>query len=139
MIDPEIPNTKVLTSGDLGLFTMLGIFPKAFFVMLDILCRCAAVCCNKGRPLRLGQTWEVAAWEIAHLGSCHLGKYPWEVATWEKSFGKLPIINRNIKNGIDQGFYRKDLDINFISRLYFNGILGIKNVELFPQEQFTNH
>ena len=44
----------------------------------------------------------------------------------------------NITNGIDQGFYRKDLDINFISRLYFNGILGIKNVELFPQEQFTS-
>ena len=45
-----------------------------------------------GRALRLGQTWEVAAWEIAHLGSCHLGKYRWEVATWEKSFGKLPNI-----------------------------------------------
>ena len=27
-----------------------------------------------GRALRLGQTWEVAAWEIAHLGSCHVGK-----------------------------------------------------------------
>ena len=24
------------------------------------------------------------------LVSCHLGKYPWEVATWEKSFGKVP-------------------------------------------------
>ena len=34
--------------------------------------------------------WEVAAWEIAHLGNCHLGKYPWEVATWEKSFEKVP-------------------------------------------------
>lgn len=44
----------------------------------------------------------------------------------------------NIENGIEQGFYRKDLDINFISRLYFNGILGIKNVELFPSEQFTS-
>ena len=41
-----------------------------------------------GRVLRLGQTWEVAAWEIAHLwklpfgkislGSCHLGKILWE-------------------------------------------------------------
>ena len=29
-----------------------------------------------GRALRLGQTWKVATWEIAHLGSCHLGKYP---------------------------------------------------------------
>ena len=39
----------------------------------------------RGRALRLGQTWEVAAWEIAHLGNI-----PWEVATWEKSFGKVP-------------------------------------------------
>ena len=36
-----------------------------------------------GRALRLGQTWEVAAWEIAHFGSfhlenCHLGSRPWE-------------------------------------------------------------
>ena len=37
-----------------------------------------------GRSLRQGQTWEVAAWEIGHLGSCYLGKYPWEVATWKK-------------------------------------------------------
>ena len=44
------------------------------------------------RALRLGQTWSAAAWEIAHLGSCHLGKYPWEVATWINAFGKVPII-----------------------------------------------
>ena len=28
--------------------------------------------------------WEVAAWEIAHLGSCHMGK--------ENAFGKVPNI-----------------------------------------------
>ena len=39
--------------------------------------------------------WEVAAWEIAHLGSCHLEKYPWEVAAWEKAFGKVPNIAKN--------------------------------------------
>ena len=42
----------------------------------------------EGQALRLRHTWDVAACEIAHLGSCHLGKYPWEVATWEKSFEK---------------------------------------------------
>ena len=31
------------------------------------------------RALRLGLTRKVAAWEIAQLGSCYLGKYPWEV------------------------------------------------------------
>ena len=44
-----------------------------------------------GRALRLGETWV-----IAQLGSCHLGKYPWKVAAWEKllvnylTFLKLP-------------------------------------------------
>ena len=42
--------------------------------------------------------WEVAAWEIAHLGSCHLGKYPWEVNAWEKAFGKEPILEITVVN-----------------------------------------
>ena len=33
-----------------------------------------------GRALRLGQTWVVTAWEIAHLGSYYLGN----------TLGKLP-------------------------------------------------
>ena len=43
-----------------------------------------------GRALQLGETWEVAAWEIAHLGSFHLGKY-----SWENSFEKVPNIELN--------------------------------------------
>ena len=41
--------------------------------------------------------YTVAAWEIAHLGSCHWENYPWEVASWEKAYGKVPnIIINNI-------------------------------------------
>ena len=40
------------------------------------------------RVLQPEQTWEVAAWEIAQLGSCYLGKYPWEVAAWENVIEK---------------------------------------------------
>ena len=36
----------------------------------------------KDRALRFGKTWEVAAWEIAHLGRWHYKKYHWEVAAW---------------------------------------------------------
>jgi len=32
--------------------------------------------------------WKVATWEIAQLGSCHLIKYPWKVAAWERAFEK---------------------------------------------------
>ena len=38
-----------------------------------------------GRTLRREETWEFAAWEIAQLGSCHLGK----------ALGKLPNIIKN--------------------------------------------
>jgi len=52
-----------------------------------------------GRALRLGQTWKVAAWEIAQLGSCHLEKYSWEVAAWKKAFRKVPnIILKRLQN-----------------------------------------
>ena len=49
---------------------------------------------NYLRKLLLGKMYirEVAAWEIPHLGSCHLGKYPWKVAAWEKANGKVPNI-----------------------------------------------
>ena len=53
------------------------------------------------RALRLGQNWEVGARNIAHLGSCHLGKYHWEDANWGKSFGKVP----NIPGWLQTGSY----------------------------------
>ena len=45
--------------------------------------------------LQLGKLYirEVAAWEISHLGSCYLGKYPCEVAAWERVFWKVPNIS----------------------------------------------
>lgn len=47
-------------------------------------------------------------------------------------------ISGNLTRGIEQGFYRNNLDINLITRLYFNGIMGIKNVDLFPTNDFTS-
>lgn len=47
-------------------------------------------------------------------------------------------VTRNLKNGIDLGFYREEIDINLITRIYFNGVMGIKNVDLFPLEYFSS-
>ena len=46
-------------------------------------------------------------------------------------------ITDNLRRGIDQGFYRKDIDIILITKLYFNGVMGIKNDELFPTNEFS--
>ncbi len=47
-------------------------------------------------------------------------------------------ITENLSRGITLGLYRKNLDIHLITRLYFNGIMGIKNVELFPVNDFNS-
>ena len=73
-----------------------GNFPNVQFLkrqlpkgqVMPLMCRrepsAAARQSGGGLALRLGQTWEVAAWEIAHLGS---------FATWENTIRKLPLVH----------------------------------------------
>lgn len=46
------------------------------------------------------------------------------------------ITAENLKKGISRQLYRSDLNLNFISRIYFIGILGIKDRDLFPEPGF---
>ena len=46
----------------------------------------------RDRALRVEQALEVDAWEIAHLGSCNLGKPLGTLPlNWENGFGKILI------------------------------------------------
>ncbi len=42
----------------------------------------------------------------------------------------------NLKRGIEKGVFRKNIDIEFISRIYFIGTTGIKDQEMFPNNRF---
>ncbi|GAA4276825.1 TetR/AcrR family transcriptional regulator [Aquimarina mytili] len=42
----------------------------------------------------------------------------------------------NLKRGIDKGVFRKNIDIEFISRIYFIGTNGIKDKNMFPDQIF---
>ncbi len=42
----------------------------------------------------------------------------------------------NIKRGIGIGIYRENLNIDFVSRIYFSGVTSIKDQKLFPIELF---
>lgn len=46
------------------------------------------------------------------------------------------VIN-NLNRGINQELYRKSIDVDFISRIYFNIMLAIKDKDLFPEKQFS--
>ncbi|MBC9794911.1 TetR/AcrR family transcriptional regulator [Sinomicrobium weinanense] len=43
----------------------------------------------------------------------------------------------NLKKGMDQGYYRKGLDINIISKIYHNGLTGLKEKEMYWPQQYT--
>ncbi|WP_296634169.1 TetR/AcrR family transcriptional regulator [Polaribacter sp.] len=43
----------------------------------------------------------------------------------------------NLQRGVQAGIFRKDIDIDFISRMYFNGATGIKDQRLFPLQNYA--
>lgn len=45
-------------------------------------------------------------------------------------------IIRNLENGVDEGLYRNDINIDFIARLHFASAIAIKNQEMFPKSKF---
>ncbi len=42
----------------------------------------------------------------------------------------------NIKKGINMGIYRDNLNLDFVSRIYFSGVTSIKDHKLFPVTKF---
>lgn len=42
----------------------------------------------------------------------------------------------NLKRGIEMGIYRDNLNVEFVSKIYFSGVISIKDRQLFPLEQF---
>ena len=55
-----------------------------------------------------------------------------------KQFEKMhESVKEILKKGIETQLFRENINIDFISRMYFNGMTGIKDVAIFPQELFT--
>lgn len=48
-------------------------------------------------------------------------------------------IKENLERGINQGLYREDLPLDFTSRIYFVGMLGIKDRDLFPEKDYSTN
>ena len=55
-----------------------------------------------------------------------------------KQFEKMHVsVKESIQNGVDTGLFRPNIDVDFISRMYFNGMSGIKDETIFPSQNFT--
>ncbi|SEP70669.1 transcriptional regulator, TetR family [Hyunsoonleella jejuensis] len=46
-------------------------------------------------------------------------------------------VTENLNRGVDDGIYREDIHVDFISRIYFNAMMMIKDDDLFPKDKFT--
>jgi AcrR family transcriptional regulator len=56
----------------------------------------------------------------------------------QKQFHVMQVcVLNNLKKGIENGLYRKSIDLEFISRIYFNGMVGIKDKDLFPLTDYS--
>ena len=54
-----------------------------------------------------------------------------------KQFGKMhESVKDSLKHGVDTGVFRNTIDIEFISRMYFTGMTGIKDDLFFPPKKY---
>jgi len=55
-----------------------------------------------------------------------------------KQFDKMhESVKESMQKGVDTGLFRSNIDVDFISRMYFNGMSGIKDDNIFPSSNFT--
>jgi AcrR family transcriptional regulator len=56
----------------------------------------------------------------------------------QKQFDVMQVcVLNNLKKGIENGLYRELIDLEFTSRIYFNGMVGIKDKDLFPLTNYS--
>jgi AcrR family transcriptional regulator len=57
-----------------------------------------------------------------------------------KQFEKMhSSVENSLKMGMNSGLFRPDIDIDFISRLYFNGMTAIRDISIFPESDFDKN
>ncbi|MCJ7757064.1 MAG: TetR/AcrR family transcriptional regulator [Gillisia sp.] len=103
--------------------------------------------CIKAKKLNvIEETFEIKDFAMKHLNNEHsfpqyqLNKYYPKIAVIlkNKQFEVMQgCVVDNLNKGIDTEIYRKNIPVSFISRIYFIGITGIKDNDLFPTEEFS--
>ena len=115
------------------------------FYLFDVVCDGIDIICSQEKnPIE--ELYQIKAFAMKHLKDeksspqYQLQKYYpkiYETLKFKQFEIMKDCVSKNLERGIALKLYRDNLNVDFITRIYFNGMIGIKNKELFPQEKFT--
>jgi AcrR family transcriptional regulator len=109
-----------------------------------ICCSIDTVCEQKMNPIN--EMFQIKKVVMEHLKDekssplYQLQKYypPIYASLKEKQFYMVQkTIQDNLQRGVTSGLFRTTIDIDFTSRIYFNGMVGIKDQQLFPLKKYS--
>lgn len=110
----------------------------------NIACGIDQICSTKKNPIE--EIFDIKQFVMEHLKDeksspqFQLQKYYPKIFSTlkQKQFGVMQgCVKDNLLRGVDMGLYRPNINIEFISRIYFNSMVGIKDKELFPLTHFS--
>lgn len=114
---------------------------KLFTVICDDIDK---VCENSNNPIE--ELYDVKMLVMHHLNNekaspqYQLKKY-YPAIFDQLKYKQFDVMYESVKDSLIKGketkLFREDIDVDFISRMYFNGMTGIKDHTIFPKESFT--
>jgi len=115
-----------------------------FYLFDSICCGIDGICEHSANPIE--ELYEIKMFVMHHLKNektspqFQLKKYYPSIhkVLKIKQFKKMhESVFASLQKGVETKLFRSTIDIDFISRMYFNGMYGIKDAEIFPQEKFN--
>ena len=114
------------------------------FMFDTVSCGIDGICSLKMNPI--DEIFEIKKFVMIHLKDeksspqYQLQKYYPKIyaSLKEKQFHVMQAcVIENLKSGIESKLYRENIDLEFISRIYFNGMVNIKDKDLFPLRDYS--
>lgn len=114
------------------------------FNLFDTICNgIDCICDNAPNPIE--ELYSIKMFVMHHLKNekaspqYQLKKYYPQIhsALKFKQFEKMhQSVQESLEHGVEIGVFRNTIDVDFISRMYFTGMTGIKDNMFFPPEQY---
>ena len=115
------------------------------FSLFDMICEgIDCICDASANPIE--ELYDIKMFVMHHLKNekaspfYQLKKYYPKVhdALRMKQFEKMhESVMESLQKGIDTSVFRPNIDVDFISRMYFNGMTGVKDESIFPLDKFN--